>query len=112
MGMTNPAAVELPEKLSADHLEGVDDVQERLGNGHKRLSVDEAEEEACIVCRYVQDRPHSHLYHSYSSSFHFHLPCQIHAWCERSGHLQPVPDVPLGLGGGEQPGLHLMHAQQ
>ena len=75
MGMTNPAAVELPEKLSANHLEGVDGVKERLGNGHKRLSVDEAEEEACIVCRYVQDRPrprprpHSHLHPHFIFTF-------------------------------------------
>ena len=47
--MTKTSAVEFPEKLSAD---GVIDIQERLGNGHKRLSVDEADGEACIVCRF------------------------------------------------------------
>ena len=67
MGMTNQGAVEFPEKLSADHLEGLDGVQERLGNGHKRLSVDEAGGEACIVCRFVPD--HSHSLSLYSSSF-------------------------------------------
>ena len=71
MGMTNQAALELPEKLSADHLEGVDGVQERLGNGHKRVSVDEAEGEACIVCRFVPDNSHSHLH----PHLHFHPPC-------------------------------------
>ena len=41
------------------HLEGVDGV---LGNGHNRLSIEgEADGEACIVCRFVPDHPHSHL---------------------------------------------------
>ena len=60
MGMTKPTAVEFPEKLSANHLNGVDGVQERQGNGHTRLSVDEAEGEVCIVCRFVLDHPQSH----------------------------------------------------
>ena len=105
--MTKTSAVEFPEKLSAD---GVIDIQERLGNGHKRLSVDEADGEACIVCRFGKiilvlilvffiSRLSSPVY-------------QVHAGCERTGHLQPVPDVPLGLGGGKQPGHHLMHARQ
>jgi len=46
MGMTKSPAVEIP----ADHLEEVDDLQER--NGKKRTSVDQEEGEgSCIVCR-------------------------------------------------------------
>ena len=57
MGMTKPPAVEMSVEISSDHLKGVDAV---LGNGHNRLSVDdEAEGEACIVCRLVTD--HSRL---------------------------------------------------
>jgi len=49
MGMIKPPAV---NQSDAAHLEGIDGVHERLGNGHKeRLSVDEADGEACIVCR-------------------------------------------------------------
>ena len=171
MGMTKSPAVEIP----ADHLEEVDDLQER--NGKKRTSVDQEEGEgSCIVCRFVLGHPwrwflvsffsfsfhlifllnphlwlHSrfifdvltplYLHNCHGSgqlwvwtcwasaalfnsffllnpllifgfilvSFSIFLPlfnskivmAQVHSGCEPVGHLQPLPDVPLRLSGGE-----------
>ena len=76
MGMTKSPAVEIP----ADHLEEVDDLQER--NGKKRTSVDQEEGEgSCIVCRFVLCHPWWwFLVSFFSFSFHLIFLLNPHLW--------------------------------
>ena len=76
MGMTKSPAVEIP----ADHLEEVDDLQER--NGKKRTSVDQEEGEgSCIVCRFVLGHPWRwFLVTFFSLSFHLIFLLNPHLW--------------------------------